>query len=337
MDAHLSTYGLKASSQFRYFQEAICTAVVRLGARRTGHGSYSAEIRTSGFGPFQFADVRCDPVVIERTREDISIDGGRYYFLALQIEGRGVARQRDREVVLRPGDFTLIDGAEPYVLEFDAPVKRLVARVPHAEVDRRLGRQVDLRAVAFGRSANGSTLVFDLLRRLSDERLLHSPEVKARLGAEVLDLSITAMLGQGRGVDASSQGTGEHARMRVLDRVRAYASAHLRDPSLNPAQVAAAVGISVRYLHELHHESGLSFGQWVRNQRLQRCHAQIADPSQAHRSIGEIALSHGFNEIAHFSRVFARSFGYPPSELRARTRETGARAGKGLAEPLSQV
>jgi len=320
MDAHLSTHGLKASSQFRYFQEAICTTVARLGARRTGHGSYHAEIRTSGFGPFQFTDVRCDPVVIERTREDISLDGGRYYFLALQIEGRGIARQRDREVVLQPGDFTLIDGAEPYVLEFDAPVKRLVARVSHAEIDRRLGRQVDMRAVAFGRSANGSTIVFDLLRRLSDERLLHSPEVKARLGAEVLDLSITAMLGQRRAVDTSSQGIGDPVRMRVLDRARAYASAHLRDPSLNPAQVAAAIGISVRYLHELHHESGESFGQWVRKQRLQRCHAQIADPSQAHRSIGDIALSHGFNETAHFSRVFARSFGYPPSMLRAHAR-----------------
>lgn len=320
MDTYLSTHGLKAGSQFRYFQEAICTAVVRLGARRTGHGSYHAEISTSGFGPFQFAGVRCDPVVIERTCQDIALDGGRYYFLTLQLEGRGIARQRDREVVLQPGDFTLIDGAERYVLEFDAPVKRLVARVPHAEIDQRLGRQVDLRAVAFGRSTNGSMLVFDLLRRLADERFLHSPEVKARLGAEVLDLCITAMSGQQRDVNTLSQDIGDPARMRVLDRARAYASAHLRDPLLNPAEVAAAIGISVRYLHKLHRESGESFGQWVRNQRLQRCHAQVADPSQTHRSISEIALSHGFNEPAHFSRVFARRFGHPPSMLRTRGR-----------------
>ena len=57
----------------------------------------------------------------------------------------------------------------------------------------------------------------------------------------------------------------------------------------------------------------------MRNERLQRCHEEIADPSQAHRLISEIAFSYGFNETAHFSRVFARQFGYPPRALRSRT------------------
>ncbi|MDT3678775.1 MAG: helix-turn-helix domain-containing protein [Burkholderiaceae bacterium] len=322
MDALLATHGLDAGAQFRAFQEAICKAVIRLDARRTGTGPYQAEIRTSAFGPFHLADVQCDPVVIERTREDIALDGGGWYFLALQIEGRGWARQRNREVVLQPGDFTLIDGAEPYLLGFDVPVKRLVLRVPREEIDRRLRRQADLRALSFGRSANGSTLAFDVLRGLASEQGLHRPEVKAQLGAEVLDLSVAAMLGQRGSLRDSSEARADRARNFVLERARDYTTAHLRDPTLHPAQVATAIGISVRYLHEVFHGAGQSFGQWVRNERLQRCHEEIADPSQAHRLISEIAFSYGFNETAHFSRVFARQFGYPPRALRARANAT---------------
>lgn len=317
MDALLSTPALDVGSQFRAFQDAICKAVIRLGARQIGQGAYQAEIRTSAFGLFDLADVQCDPVVIERTPQDIALDGGCWYFLALQIEGRGWARQRNREVMLKPGDFTLIDGAEPYVLEFDAPVKRLVLRVPRREIDLRLHRPADLRAVSFGRSSSGSTLAFDLLHGLSSECDLHSPELKTQLGAEVLDLCVAAMLGQRSGTHPSFEGSGR-ARAFVLERARAYATEHLRDPALAPAQVAAAVGISVRYLHEVFHGAGESFGQWVRNQRLQRCHVEIADPSESHRLISEIAFGYGFNEMAHFSRVFTRRFGYSPRTLRAR-------------------
>jgi AraC-like DNA-binding protein len=318
MSAVFSTAGLNASRQFQYFREAICETVARLGARRGAQGPYDAEIRTGAFGPMDLAEVRCDPVIIERTPHDISIDSGAWYFLTLQLEGRGRVQQRGRSVVLHPGDYTLVDGSEPYTLEFDAAVRRLVVRIPHREIDCRAGQQADFRAIAYGRSAGGSALVFNMLRSLVSECMLHPPQVKASLAASVLDLSVTAMLARRNGVEPGLPGTLNPARSRVLARVREHASAHLRDPDLTPATAAAAAGISVRYLHQLFHGSGQSFGNWVRDQRLQRCHAAIADPAQAGRSISEIAFSYGFNDTAHFSRVFARSFGYPPRALRAR-------------------
>ena len=103
----------------------------------------------------EFADIRCDPVVIERSRHDIAVDGGAFYFLTLQLEGVGRVSQRGREVTLQPGEFTLVDSTEPYVLRFDLPVHRLIVRVPQGELDCRIRSGIDLRAVRFAAHVSG--------------------------------------------------------------------------------------------------------------------------------------------------------------------------------------
>jgi AraC-like DNA-binding protein len=311
MSVLFSTAGLHSDRQFQYFCEAICEAVIRLGARRRSGGPYDAEIRTFGLGPLEFAQVRCDPVIIERTRQDIARDEGACYFFTLQLEGSGRVSQCGREAVLQPGEFTLVDSTEPYCLSFESRVRRLVVRVPHDQLNRRAGAGVDLRALAFTRGRPGTGLVFNALRCLAEEARLHPMQVDPALGACTLDLAVAAMLC--RGEPESSPG-----RPRLLASVRAHAQANLRDPELAPRTAAAAAGISVRYLHQLFQGAGTTFGAWVREQRLLRSHADIADAAQARRSISDIAFGYGFNDTAHFSRLFARRFGYPPSQLRLR-------------------
>jgi AraC-like DNA-binding protein len=314
MGALFSTAGLQTGRQFQYFCEAICEAVIRLGARRSHGGPYDAEIRTFGLGPLELAEVQCDPVIIERTRGDIARDAAACYFFTLQLEGTGRVSQCGREALLQPGEFTLVDSTEPYVLSFETRVRRLVVRVPSDQLDRRTGAGVDLRAVAFARGRPGTGLVFNALRGLAEEARVHSSQADAALAACTLDLAVTAMLSRGGRQDAE-YGAG---RLRLLNAIRAYARANLRDPDLAPQGAAAAAGISVRYLHQLFQREGATFGAWVRDERLRRCHAEIGDPAQSWRSISDIAFGYGFNDMAHFSRLFARSFGYPPRELRLR-------------------
>lgn len=97
-----------------------------------------------------------------------------------------------------------------------------------------------------------------------------------------------------------------------------HARANLSDPDLTPSSAARAQGLSVRYLHQLFRDAGTTFGSWLREQRLLQCHDAVADPYQRARSISDIAFTGGFNDAAHFSRVFSQRFGYPPSRLRAR-------------------
>jgi AraC-like DNA-binding protein len=85
-----------------------------------------------------------------------------------------------------------------------------------------------------------------------------------------------------------------------------------------PARIAAAHGLSVRHVHRLFHESGDTVAAAIRRGRLDRCRADLEDPSQRARSVTEIALRWGFNDSAHFSRAFKARFGLSPRAARKR-------------------
>lgn len=195
MGARFSTADVGPNRQFHYFRETICEAVIRLGARRRHVGPFGAEIRTHDFGPLRFIDVRCDPVTIERSPSHIAHESRGSFFVTLQVAGTGVVQQRRREARLTPGEFTVLDSAEPYVLRFDAPVRRLVVEVPREELQRRAGLASDLRGVAFDRRRPGAQLAFQVLSALHRESAEPSTGAETRLAARALDLVVAAMLG----------------------------------------------------------------------------------------------------------------------------------------------
>lgn len=312
MSASFSTAGMSVARQFPYFREICCEAVARLDARRDASGPYDAEVRAHAFGRLRFTDVRCDPVTIERTRADIAQDPRACFYLTLQLTGTGLVTQRGRTARLLPGDFTVVDGTEPYVLQFAQPVHRLVVQVPAEDLERRIGPDADARARVFGAAHPGAHLAFQALRALHAESSRYPMGTHVTLGTQVLDLTASVLL-----LSASASAAGHAAESgATLARIRAHVLARLRDPDLSPPSAASATGVSLRRLHQLFRDAGQSFGGWVRDQRLERCHADIADPALAHRRICDIAFSYGFNDATHFSRVFARKFGYPPSRLR---------------------
>lgn len=313
MGSRFSTADVGTNRQFHYFRETICEAVIRLGARRRHVGPFGAEIATHSFGPLRFIDVCCDPVTIERNPSHIAHESRGSFFVTLQVAGTGFVRQRGREARLEPGEFTVLDSTEPYVLQFDMPVRRLVVEIPRDELQHRAGLANDLRGVSFDRHRPGAGLAFQVFSALHREAPVMPDHGQARLTARALDLAVAAMMG------SSGIPTGRSDDPRgMLAAVREYARANLSDPDLTPAAAAAANGISVRYLHQLFRGAGTSFGTWVRERRLEQCHDAIADPSQAGRSISDIAFTGGFNDAAHFSRAFSQRYGYPPSRLRAR-------------------
>ena len=112
-------------------------------------------------------------------------------------------------------------------------------------------------------------------------------------------------------------GTPELIVRAALDEIER----NLADPDLSPATVAARIGISTRYLHELLSRRGPSFGRRVLTRRLERSHRDLTDPTRAHWSIGAIAAGKGFNDPSYFARVFRARYGTPPSRIRGRERE----------------
>ena len=90
------------------------------------------------------------------------------------------------------------------------------------------------------------------------------------------------------------------------------------EPDLDPAGVAAQLGMSPRYLHRLLEPTGRSFAQHLLQNRLDRAAAILRNPDCARFKIGEIAVQAGFSDISHFNRSFRRTFGDTPYGVRVR-------------------
>ena len=105
-----------------------------------------------------------------------------------------------------------------------------------------------------------------------------------------------------------------------LHRILEYLNANLQDPDLTPNAIAAAHGISTRYLSKLFECQGVSVTRYILDRRLDRCRTELEDACSAHKQITEIAFYWGFSSASHFSRTFKERYGMTPTQARMNAR-----------------
>jgi len=98
--------------------------------------------------------------------------------------------------------------------------------------------------------------------------------------------------------------------------IRAFIEANLRDPQLTPRYIAAALGISPRYLRLLFSPDDETISRYVTRRRLEEAKCELADTAWRGSTITDIAYHWGFGDAAHFSRVFREQFGLSPRRYR---------------------
>lgn len=137
----------------------------------------------------------------------------------------------------------------------------------------------------------------------------------ATLRQHLIDLMVLLVSAADGGAEPESSSKAMSAARMACIRQRVAAS--FADPDLGPAEVAAAEGLSERYLQRLLELQGTTFTAVVNDLRLQHARALFDDPSHRRRRILDIALSSGFSDLSHFNRLFKRRYGCTPSEIRA--------------------
>src|SRR5215831_8229307 len=96
------------------------------------------------------------------------------------------------------------------------------------------------------------------------------------------------------------------AQAATRRRALAYIDRRISDAALDPAMVAAAIGVSTRYLHRVFESSENSVSTHIRAKRLESARADLADEKMCQRSISEIALRNGFANQSSFATSFKR-------------------------------
>ena len=87
-------------------------------------------------------------------------------------------------------------------------------------------------------------------------------------------------------------------------------------PGISAQSVARELGLSGRYVHDLLHETGISFAEHILELRLQKVHRMLSTQRHDSMSITDVVLACGFSDISYFNRSFRKKFGFAPGALR---------------------
>lgn len=310
----LSTADVHARDRLAYWREMICDVFVGLDCTALAGGPFRGRIATQPGSHVTFSDVESQPQHVVRSRRQIAKSTDDYFLVSVQLAGDGAVLQDGREARLAPGDLALYDSTRPYVLHFDGDFRQLVMQMPRAALRARLGAADALTAVAVPGARGVGRLVSDALRGIAGEIAGVDGATAERLSENALDLLAT---GLGSAAPASAPADSARRALHVR-RIKSYVQARLDDPELSPASIAAAAGVTPRYLHRLFEAEDESIGRWIWSARLERCRRDLVDPAQAGRSVTDIAFAWGFNDLAHFSRSFRARYGCSPRAYRAR-------------------
>jgi AraC-like DNA-binding protein len=221
----------------------------------------------------------------------------------------------------QPGQFVLERSHEPYEFSHDRPNDLHVLKIPARILRGRMRSPGRFCALRFDAGSGIGGLFVDVLRLVPERFAGLSPAARNLLGRQLAELLALA-LGEDDRTLTSSLSTVRDAH---FSRIESYVRRHLFEADLGPERVAAASGISIRYLHRLFHDSGQTLGRWVREQRLEAARETLNDVGNR-LTISEVALRCRLGDQAQFSRLFKTQFGQTPGELRRQARQRQSEA-----------
>lgn len=243
-----------------------------------------------------------------------------YLKIVAPLQGRARVEQDGREAWVGPGAWTLYDTTRGYTVDNPGKVEHLIVMLPKAQLIERGLRLESLVARPVGASPGGEAagiarVALSTMRSTFHE-LPHMSADAAHGAGELIAQLVRLSL-----IELSGRETHHTQRQALKDRIRGYLALHLRDPALTVERMAAALNCSKRHLYNAWADEERTLSSHIQTLRLEGCIRELsrpaADATLKERAITEIALSWGFSNPAHFSRVFRDHTGLSPSEFRA--------------------
>jgi AraC family transcriptional activator of tynA and feaB len=254
----------------------------------------------------------------------------RSWIVISQLAGLRRYCQDGKVAVLKKGDATLIDSGRPWSSDCPGDCARLYLRVPRGFMQTRMRRN----ELPVARRISGESGIGAMLFRLSTSLFQQAGEMSHEEGGAAIEAYLRILAAC---VGTTSRGIIDaNRRVDLTSLILRYIDLHLTDTTLSPAEIAAALEISVRHVHRLFSRQGSTVADWIRAQRLRHCRSDFANPRLCEKSITEIAFFWGFNDSAHFSRVFKHQFGVSPRIFRSRV-NSGLPAHANLDEDVSPL
>lgn len=259
-------------------------------------------------GPFHAVDVRARNLASRR-----SSCGGHwrdYAILMLQREGIVYARQYGRQITLRPDDVYIMDTMAPLELTVPSVSLATCVAVPRASVTSLVSQSEAIFGTKISGDEGFARLISHFLMALLGDRHGYGRD-ETRTVAEALHSMLAHAVGR------QADGPGRSDCDDQLHSVKAWVACNLDDPALDVARIARQFGLSRSALYRLFATAGETPQAWFVGQRLERALEILSNPVQTRRSISTTCYALGFNDPAHFSRLFRQRYGTCPRDVRS--------------------
>ncbi|QTI66884.1 helix-turn-helix domain-containing protein [Gordonia polyisoprenivorans] len=323
--AYWSTAELSLSDQSQFWAEVVCRAFTPLVPRRTrAHQSDSIApdgmpgwVRTRPLSATNTAEISACTQLITHGAAEVRQSPEDVFFVNMQLAGTCYGEQEGNRCVVRPGSFAVFDTTRPYSLEFresDRNLWRAISfRIPQSQWFQ-VTSALPLTSAEINGAVGAGAVVKSMMASLWNQQAHLSGS-----SVDALDHAFTEVLAGALGPDTTgirhlSETVG--GREYLVENARRYIRAVLSRGRVTAPEVARASCVSVRSLHRAFEESGTTFAEFVRTERVSAaCRDLTNNPG---RSMAEVAASWGFCDSSHMTRTFHATLGCTPTEYRAR-------------------
>jgi AraC-like DNA-binding protein len=300
-----TTRALGEAARFEGWRHALSRSHLEWDLEAAPNGPFGARVRQKVLDGIRVVDCHCDPCAGRRRRTEIKRSEGAFFGVLFELRGREIIRQGDTETTLSAGDFVMWDSEREMEFRVLEPLHKLTLLISKPRLRMYLGSAQNYVGRVVSGSGKAEGIAAEALRRVArDFATIEEGDANVVLDP-ILSLLSATLMARHPPNDAS---VGHNDSFRRFCR---HIEMNLGDGSLTPATLAAAHGVSVRYLHLIFAEQGTSFGRVVRQQRLAHCRRELSVPNRKN-TITEIAFRWGFNDMSHFSRSFKAEFGVSP-------------------------
>ena len=265
--------------------------------------------RTFHFGELLLTHCSSVSQKLSRSSYRICADSHELFEVQFYLAGHWSRQDGRREAEAGQGDIVIHDTAQPHAGSATA-FTNITLFVPRGVLTPFLNRPDEQNMRVLPSAAPMARLlhahVDNLWRTLP---LLTEPQAAA-LSRPTVELIAAVLNGTPR-EDAVQGVMGAQ-----LEEIRRYVRAHILDKDLSPVRIALSFGISARKLAYLFSSDG-GVASYIQRLRLGLAHQSLRDRAQAHKTVADIGLEHGFIYAQNFTRAFQRQHGLTPREVRA--------------------
>jgi AraC-like DNA-binding protein len=308
----VSTAALPARERLPFWREVFGRKMVRLDIEPLSDGPFEADSTLRVLPGLRTMTWSMRPAARFLRTPELIADADDSVGLLLNLAGDLSLSHRGREASLGEKDAVAVLHGEPAAVCFHNAKAAVV--VPRTALAPLVTNIEDATMRVIPRESEALRLLTGYLKMLHEELPLTTPEMRDKVVTHIHDL-VALTIGATRDGAAIAESRG--VRAARLAAIKADVVARLDRRDLGLTAVAARQHVTPRYVQMLFEREGITFSEFVLEQRLARAHDMLTSPRHAEWTISAIALAAGFGDLSHFNRSFRRRYGATPSDVRA--------------------